>query len=62
MLERLIGTVRREYLDRVFVWNGLDLQRIRAVVCDGMSSGSHSLLLQLLAQHALQDLATRIAR
>ena len=26
-IERLIGTVRREYLDQVFVWNGLDLQR-----------------------------------
>jgi Integrase core domain len=26
-VERLIGTVRREYLDRVLVWNGLDLQR-----------------------------------
>ena len=26
-VELLIGTVRREYLDRVLVWNGLDLQR-----------------------------------
>jgi putative transposase len=26
-IERLIGTVRREYLDKVFFWNGLDLQR-----------------------------------
>jgi putative transposase len=26
-VERLIGTVRREYLDQVFFWNGLDLQR-----------------------------------
>jgi transposase InsO family protein len=24
-IERLIGTVRREYLDRVFFWNGVDL-------------------------------------
>jgi putative transposase len=26
-VERLIGTVRREYLDRVFFWNALDLER-----------------------------------
>jgi hypothetical protein len=26
-VERLIGTVRREYLDQVSFWNGLDLQR-----------------------------------
>ena len=26
-IERLIGTVRREYLDRLFFWNGRDLQR-----------------------------------
>jgi putative transposase len=26
-VERLIGTVRREYLDQVLLWNGLDLQR-----------------------------------
>jgi putative transposase len=26
-VERLIGTVRREYLDRVFVWNSVDLMR-----------------------------------
>ncbi|MGZ5126333.1 MAG: integrase core domain-containing protein, partial [Burkholderiales bacterium] len=26
-IERLIGTVRREYLDRVFFWNALDLAR-----------------------------------
>jgi len=26
-IERLIGTVRREYLDRVFFWNALDLVR-----------------------------------
>ena len=26
-IERLIGTVRREYLDQVFFWSGLDLQR-----------------------------------
>jgi transposase InsO family protein len=26
-VERLIGTVRREYLDRVFFWNGVDLTR-----------------------------------
>ena len=26
-IERLIGTIRREYLDRTFFWNSLDLQR-----------------------------------
>ena len=26
-IEWLIGTVRREYLDRVFFWNALDLVR-----------------------------------
>ena len=26
-VERLIGTIRREYLDRVFFWNTLDLER-----------------------------------
>jgi len=26
-VERLIGTIRREYLDRVFFWNALDLAR-----------------------------------
>ena len=26
-VERLIGTVRREYLDRMFFWNALDLTR-----------------------------------
>jgi transposase InsO family protein len=26
-IERLIGTVRREYLDRVFFWNTVDLTR-----------------------------------
>jgi len=26
-VERLIGTIRREYLDRMFFWNGVDLGR-----------------------------------
>src|SRR2546422_4816540 len=26
-IERLIGTVRREYLDRIFFWNAIDLTR-----------------------------------
>ena len=26
-IERLIGTIRREYLDRLFFWNGRDLSR-----------------------------------
>jgi transposase InsO family protein len=26
-IERLIGTIRREYLDRIFFWNALDLTR-----------------------------------
>ena len=26
-IERLIGTIRREYLDRMFFWNALDLER-----------------------------------
>ena len=26
-VERLIGTLRREYLDRIFFWNALDLER-----------------------------------
>lgn len=26
-IERLIGTIRREYLDRVFFWNAVDLTR-----------------------------------
>ena len=26
-VERLIGTIRREYLDQVFFWNALDLER-----------------------------------
>ena len=27
LIERLIGTVRREYLDQVFFWNAIDLTR-----------------------------------
>jgi hypothetical protein len=27
LVERLIGTIRREYLDRVFFWNAVDLAR-----------------------------------
>jgi transposase InsO family protein len=27
LIERLIGTVRREYLDRLFFWNSVDLTR-----------------------------------
>jgi putative transposase len=26
-VERLIGTIRREYLDRMFFWNAVDLAR-----------------------------------
>ena len=26
-MERLIGTIRREYLDHMFFWNAIDLQR-----------------------------------
>ncbi len=26
-IERLIGTIRREFLDRIFFWNSLDLER-----------------------------------
>ena len=26
-VERLIGTIRREYLDRTFFWNAVDLER-----------------------------------
>ena len=26
-MERLIGTIRREYLDRMFFWNAVDLAR-----------------------------------
>src|SRR5437867_441243 len=26
-IERLIGTIRREYLDRVFFWNAVDLEQ-----------------------------------
>jgi len=26
-VERLIGTIRREYLDRLFFWNARDLER-----------------------------------
>jgi transposase InsO family protein len=26
-VERLIGTIRREYLDRTLFWNSIDLQR-----------------------------------
>ena len=26
-VERLIGTIRREFLDQVFFWNGRDLER-----------------------------------
>ena len=26
-VERLIGTIRREYLDRTFFWNSIDLHR-----------------------------------
>jgi putative transposase len=28
-VERLIGTIRREYLDRLFFWNAVDLVRKR---------------------------------
>lgn len=33
-IERLIGTIRREYLDRVFFWNGVDLTRKLAAFRD----------------------------
>ena len=33
-IERLIGTVRREYLDRVFFWNEVDLTRKLAAFRD----------------------------
>jgi putative transposase len=33
-VERLIGTVRREYLDRVFFWNSVDLARKLATFRD----------------------------
>ena len=26
-MERLIGTIRREYLDQVLIWNAIDLER-----------------------------------
>jgi putative transposase len=29
LVERLVGTIRREYLDRVFFWNAADLVRKR---------------------------------
>jgi putative transposase len=33
-IERLIGTIRREYLDRVFFWNGVDLTQKLAAFRD----------------------------
>jgi transposase InsO family protein len=33
-IERLIGTVRREYLDRLFFWNSVDLRRKLAAFRD----------------------------
>ena len=33
-IERLIGTVRREYLDRLFFWNSVDLTRKLAALRD----------------------------
>jgi putative transposase len=33
-VERLVGTVRREYLDRVFFWNSVDLTRKQAAFRD----------------------------
>ena len=33
-IERLIGTVRREYLDHVFFWNAIDLKRKLDVFAD----------------------------
>ena len=33
-IERLIGTVRREYLDRLFFWNSVDLTRKLAAFRD----------------------------
>ena len=33
-VERLIGTIRREYLDRMFFWNALDLERKLQEFCD----------------------------
>lgn len=33
-VERLIGTLRREYLDHLFFWNGIDLERKLLAYCD----------------------------
>ncbi|MGZ5230432.1 MAG: integrase core domain-containing protein [Burkholderiales bacterium] len=33
-VERLIGTIRREYLDRIFFWNARDLARKLAEFAD----------------------------
>src|SRR5207249_3577159 len=32
-VERLIGTLRREYLDRMFFWNALDLEQKLQAFC-----------------------------
>ena len=39
-IERLIGTVRREYLDHVFFWNAIDLTRKLEHTDSGMSTKS----------------------
>ncbi|MGB7904117.1 MAG: integrase core domain-containing protein [Steroidobacteraceae bacterium] len=46
-VERLIGTIRREYLDRVFFWNAVDLARKLAAFRDQYNDhrvhrGSHA--------------------
>jgi len=33
-VERVIGTLRREYLDHIFFWNGTDLERRLLSYCD----------------------------
>ena len=33
-VERLIGTLRREYLDHLFFWNGIDLEYKLVAYCD----------------------------
>jgi len=51
-IERLIGTVRREYLDHVFFWNAIDLKRKLDVFADYMTSANTTYMPDFLSQMA----------
>jgi len=55
-VERLIGTVRREYLDQMFFWNALDLEQKLQAFCDYYNG---SRVHQSLAGNTPEERASR---